>query len=245
MKYDEQLASAQFVVTSLPAHQLARPGHPLLARLARWQDQVREPALSLLLLGQVITLFVAGPLKSAQLLSSAVMGGLHLAMLVISYFVLPPRSKSRVLILVCVGPLAWTLYAGTNLYVGLLLNSITTLVITVAVAQAVFRAQRVTRHQLLGAVVVYLNLALLFVSVYQSISWVLPGAFASASHAPLTMSDLKYFSLTTITSTGYGDIVPVHPLARSLANFEAVIGQLFVAILLARLVSEQRGPARA
>lgn len=50
--------------------------------------------------------------------------------------------------------------------------------------------------------------------------------------------ELVYFSLTTLTSTGYGDILPVHPAARSLANLEAVIGQLYLAILLARLVSQ-------
>ena len=50
--------------------------------------------------------------------------------------------------------------------------------------------------------------------------------------------ELVYFSLTTLTSTGYGDILPVHPAARSLANLEAVIGQLFLAILLGRLVSQ-------
>ena len=50
--------------------------------------------------------------------------------------------------------------------------------------------------------------------------------------------ELVYFSLTPLTSTGYGDILPVHPAARSLANLEAVIGQLYLAILLARLVSQ-------
>jgi voltage-gated potassium channel Kch len=48
---------------------------------------------------------------------------------------------------------------------------------------------------------------------------------------------LNYFSLTTITTTGYGDFVPVDPIARSLANLEAVFGQLFPATLLARLVA--------
>lgn len=52
------------------------------------------------------------------------------------------------------------------------------------------------------------------------------------------------FSLTTLTSTGYGDILPVHPLARSLANLEAVIGQLLLAVLLARLVSQHNGENR-
>lgn len=50
-------------------------------------------------------------------------------------------------------------------------------------------------------------------------------------------SNLIYFSFVTLTSTGYGDILPVHPFARSLCNVETIIGQLYPATLLARLVS--------
>jgi hypothetical protein len=46
-----------------------------------------------------------------------------------------------------------------------------------------------------------------------------------------------YFSFVALTSTGYGDIVPLHPFARSLANLEGLIGQLFPATLIARLVT--------
>jgi hypothetical protein len=48
---------------------------------------------------------------------------------------------------------------------------------------------------------------------------------------------LTYFSFITLTTTGYGDITPVHPLARTLAIFEALAGQLYLVITLARLVS--------
>ncbi|WP_246230094.1 potassium channel family protein [Bradyrhizobium cytisi] len=60
-------------------------------------------------------------------------------------------------------------------------------------------------------------------------------------------ASLFYMSFVTLTSTGYGDIVPVHPLARSLCNIESVIGQLYPATLLARLVTlelSSTGPAR-
>ena len=50
-------------------------------------------------------------------------------------------------------------------------------------------------------------------------------------------ASLFYMSFVTLTSTGYGDIVPMHPLARSLCNIESVIGQLYPATLLARLVT--------
>jgi hypothetical protein len=46
-----------------------------------------------------------------------------------------------------------------------------------------------------------------------------------------------YYSLSTLTSTGYGDLLPIHTVARSLSNLEAIIGQLFPATLLARIVT--------
>lgn len=222
--------------------------HPLTTRLTekltRWQNRVREPALSVLLLGQVAVLFVAGPLLSARVLDFAVMDILQILLLLISYFALPARSKARLLILICLVPILWMLYAGPNPHLGLLLHTGARLGITVAVAQVVFQAPRVSRHQLLGAVVVYLNLALLFVGAYDSVNQVFPGAFTTSTKAPLNAGELVYFSLTTLTSTGYGDILPVHPAARSLANLEAVVGQLFLAILLARLVSQHSNSAR-
>jgi hypothetical protein len=54
---------------------------------------------------------------------------------------------------------------------------------------------------------------------------------------PSVPSKLVYFSFVTLTSVGYGDIVPVHPVARSLCNLESIIGQLYPATLLARLVT--------
>ena len=50
---------------------------------------------------------------------------------------------------------------------------------------------------------------------------------------------MVYYSFSTLTSTGYGDLVPVHPLVRSLSNLESVIGQLYPATLLARIVTLQ------
>jgi len=81
------------------------------------------------------------------------------------------------------------------------------------------------------------------VGAYDSLNLAFPGAFTTLTQQPVRTNELVYFSLTTLTSTGYGDILPVHPLARSLANLEAVCGQLFLAIFLARLVSLHRSKA--
>jgi hypothetical protein len=218
----------------------SQPYHPLSAlwaRFQRWQDQVREPALTVLLVIQLTFLFIVGPLVNINVLPHCLLDSVQVVMPMVSFFALQRNNKVRLFILLTNAPMVWILFAGSNIYIGLLLRTLVTLAVTVAVAQAVFQARKVTRHQLLGAVVVYLNIALLFVGAFAGVKYLFPNAFITLSKAPLQSGELVYFSLTTITSTGYGDILPVHPLARSLANLEAVSGQLFLGVFLARLVS--------
>jgi len=77
---------------------------------------------------------------------------------------------------------------------------------------------------------------------YDLIYLTVPGSFRFASGADEAthhMHDLAYYSFVTLTTIGYGDIVPAHPAARSVAMAEGLVGQLFPAILIARLVSMQ------
>ena len=114
----------------------------------------------------------------------------------------------------------------------------------VVVARAVFRPGRVTYHRIVGAVLLYLLIAVCFATLFAFVGLSIPDAFKGLvleDNAALA-SELFYLSFATLTTTGYGDLVPLHPLARSLCNFEAVIGQLYPATLLARLVTlELRG----
>ena len=65
-----------------------------------------------------------------------------------------------------------------------------------------------------------------------------PDAFGGISATNVTdqLSQLTYFSFVTLTTLGYGDVLPLVPVAESLAYLEAVIGQLYIAILIAGLV---------
>jgi hypothetical protein len=112
------------------------------------------------------------------------------------------------------------------------------------VARAVFGRGRVNYHRIVGAVLLYLLVAVVFAALFAFVGLSIPDAFkgvAFEDNAALA-SELFYLSFSTLTTTGYGDIVPLHPLARSLCNVEAIVGQLYPATLLARLVSlESRG----
>jgi hypothetical protein len=106
---------------------------------------------------------------------------------------------------------------------------------------AVFAPGVVTVHRLLGAVVLYLNAALAFATFYRLLWEALPVAFNGTpveAGAFQAFAVMIYFSFVTLTSTGFGDIAPVHPFVRSIANLEAVIGQLYPATLLAALLTQ-------
>ncbi|MDH7460305.1 ion channel [Chitinophagaceae bacterium 26-R-25] len=99
-----------------------------------------------------------------------------------------------------------------------------------------FSAGAVTIHRVFGAVVVYLLIGFIFALMYETVYFVDDDtAFKGLSLAE--RKEFMYFSLTTLTTVGYGDIIPLLPFSRSLANMEALIGQLYPAILIARLVS--------
>src|SRR5262245_5999058 len=107
------------------------------------------------------------------------------------------------------------------------------------VARAVFRRGRVTYHRIVGAVLLYLLVAVGFAALFACVGLSIPDAFKGVGFEDdaALASELFYLSFVTLTTTGYGDIVPVHPLARSLCNIEAIVGQLYPATLLARLVT--------
>ncbi len=113
-------------------------------------------------------------------------------------------------------------------------------VLAAVVLVQVFRAGPITAGRIVGAVVFYLLLGLMWANVYTIVVLVRPEAFqfpVAPRSANELVAQLIYFSFVTLTTTGYGDVLPLHPLARSLANLEALVGQLYPAILIARLVS--------
>jgi len=103
----------------------------------------------------------------------------------------------------------------------------------------VFRDGPITSYRIQGAIVVYLLIGLTWSAAYNLLFHVVPGAFTFAQAQPVGSGEggLTYFSFVTLTTLGYGDITPLHPTARSLVIAEALLGQLYPAILIARLVS--------
>lgn len=100
----------------------------------------------------------------------------------------------------------------------------------------VFQREVMTADKLYGAAAAYLMLGVLWGYLYAIANHLQPGSFAfGGAVVPPALGDLLYFSFTVLTSTGFGDAVPVLRYARGLCVLEQLVGALFLAILIARL----------
>jgi len=106
-----------------------------------------------------------------------------------------------------------------------------------------FRQPHVSLGELSAAVGCYLLLAINGAFLFAIIDYLIPGSFiALGAGIPLPagplphFSNYLYFSLTSLTTLGYGDIVPVSPPARVFSSLESAIGQIYLTVLVARLV---------
>lgn len=111
--------------------------------------------------------------------------------------------------------------------------------VTHALLRHVIRADRVDAEMIYGAVACYLLLGLIWTMLFTAIETLQPGSFALAAtnEDAQLWDDLLYYSFVTLTTLGYGDVLPLSPRVRSLAILEAITGVFYVAILVARLVS--------
>jgi hypothetical protein len=105
------------------------------------------------------------------------------------------------------------------------------------VLQHLLSAQKVTTDLLFGGGSVYLMLGILWAFFYAILQQVEPSTFVAPEEVVAYSFDtILYYSFTTLTTLGYGDILPVSPFARTLAILEAITGVLYTAILVARLM---------
>jgi hypothetical protein len=209
-------------------------------------SHARERSLTALVVIEAIELFILAPLSATSgtpfILVASIVAANVAAVLAIVWHIRPAviavalatTTELAAVVLRIVRPSERTevldFAAGLILLVAL----------TVVLGIAVFGPGRVTIHRILGAIAIYINVAATWALAYRMIDALGPGAFSSnlaGSNPGHRIADLIYFSFTTITTSGYGDIVAVQPFARAMANLEAVIGQLFPATLLARLIT--------
>ena len=211
----------------------------LFAALTRfWASDRGLSIFSVLLL---VVIFVLPPLVAPGVGRSLPGDVLNALLLVSGVLGLTEKRRTRLLLLpvACVAIAvdfgSWILPVPMPWVLGTSLASL--LVFLVVVLTQTLRAGPITFPRIQGAIGAYLLLGVLWAHAYALVASLRPGALSG----PLSAADgpraFYYFSFVTLTTVGYGDILPVHPVARSLAMLEAVTGPLYLAILIARLVS--------
>jgi hypothetical protein len=111
------------------------------------------------------------------------------------------------------------------------------LVLAAALFFRVFRPGKVTVHRLLGAVALFVVLAVTWGLTYQTVQALRPDSFLAGGR-PAKTEDLMWFSIVTISTVGYGDVLPATSLARALSALEALTGVLYPSVLIGFLVSQ-------
>jgi len=214
-----------------------------------------ERALSVFLLLLVIEMFVVGPvvrampaldLASDLLFSILLLAG---ALTVVQHRTLQWTAGVLVLIAIAVRWMGIVFGAPWLVFWDAILSLLSALAFLLIVLWWVYREGPVTGHRVRGAVAAYLLLALCFSFAYNLTEYVNPGSFTlplgGAQGIQTRFASFLYFSVVTLTTVGFGDIAAVHPVARSLVMVEALVGALYPAILLARIVTLQMETRRS
>ena len=122
-------------------------------------------------------------------------------------------------------------------------NGLVLLLAVVVIINRVVRLEQVTAQSIYAALSTYLLIGLMFASIFGALGYLVTGPFF-ADGQPVNAQTLQYFSFTTLTTLGYGDFTAAGSLGRALAVLEALAGQVFLATLVARLVSAYAGSRR-
>lgn len=231
-------------------HKFSRPA-AAMAHVHTWLDHLahmRIGGMAALLCFAILDVFVVPFTSVPAGVPARIAHDVLLSLVLLSGVAAVSDHRAQKMLLALVAGVAiavrwgtWLLPSGlaTGLRDATALVSLT--VLAVAIGIKVFGAGKVTLDRIRGAVVLYILIGVVWADAYQLMDIHIPSAFAGIPHAdnPADRSSWIYFSFVTLTTVGYGDISPVAHAARSLAIVEALIGQLYPAIVLARLVSLQ------
>ena len=203
-----------------------------------WADDAGLSIFSALLL---VFVFVVPPLLAPGS-GRRVAGDITYALLLITgVHALAGRGLAR-MVLMPVAVITLAVYLGSRLVPvpepWVLGTGLLSLLLFLAVVLGqTLRAGPITFHRIQGAMASYLLLGVIWAHAYALLVQLRPGAFSGPVSAADGPRAFLYFSFVTLATVGYGDVLPVHPVARSLAMLEAVTGSLYLATVIARLVS--------
>jgi hypothetical protein len=209
-----------------------------------------DEGLTVLLGALLLMIFIVNPLAAAGVFRgyAALIHDLWLALTLLSGALAIGWRRKAAQVVVLSAILLFALrvlgFVGGAGAIGLVVDAVLTLfllsILAVMVVMQIFREGPITRQRVQGSIIIYLLLGLIWAEGYTLAAHLDSDAFTVnvGGAGPNALSaHLTYFSFVTLTTVGYGDILPTNLVTRTLANMEGLVGQLFPAILIARLVS--------
>ena len=198
-----------------------------------------------LLLGSLVALLLLYPAAEAIEYGELFLHGVASLVLLAGVYSVASNAAIRIgaaslAVVAIAGDLAVLAGAGEPVLVASLATEATfELLIDFAVLRSVIAARKVDADVLAGGLCAYLLTGMAFASVYSIVELLAPGSCAFPEPVPASpqWKDFVFFSFTTLTTLGYGDIRPVSDFARSLTSAESILGVFYMAILVSRLVS--------
>lgn len=206
----------------------------------------QEVSLAVLLIVLAVHIFIIIPLGQVTTFGRTIFLVFYFFLLVAGLVVLLKNTKLRAiaLVLLVVLTIAKLFQSDTVKVVDDLVTALYCMLLGWVVLLRTFKNGPITSYRVLGAIVVYLLVAFIFALLFHAV-YLLAGPDTFKGLSTGDKKEFMYFSFVTLTSTGYGDICAALPFVRSLANLEGLIGQLYPAIIIARLVSMEFESSRA
>lgn len=216
-------------------------------------DRLRQTGRSTWLLFALILMLILFPILDQSVAGRMVLGVLNTAILAAAACAASGSRRTLFIALAFAVPalcLQWAHIFGDHYGVGIALLVTMMLFYIFAIANGlmyVLRPAPVSGNKLHAAMSNYIMIALLWSFLYALIDALLPGSFdymgQSDARVPLNWIDFVFFSFVTLTTTGYGDIVPLSRATQAAAILEQLAGTFYVAILIARLAGLYEGGA--
>ena len=193
------------------------------------------------LLASLLLFILLSPVAAELAANRFVLGALSLPVMIVAAFY-ASRSKPHCIIAVVIAAawfcLSFLIPNTTNTVWPYLLYGLLLGFVTYTILGQIFRAKTVDRSLIASAITVYLLLGASWGAVFMVVYLANPAAFHAPDVDPHYASVyFLYYSYVTLTTLGYGDITPISPTARISSVVEAITGVLYIAILIARLVS--------
>ena len=197
----------------------------------------------LLMLGLILLMLIASPFLREFVRLKLLLGVFNSVILLSALWAIGDKKYHLIIALVLAIPYLVTTWAGYIVYTDALAladgftNTIIFGFVAYVILRHVFTAADVTREVIFAAVVAYLFIAMAWANVYFTVELFFPGSYAlPESGFDAGLVRFMYFSFVTITTLGYGDITPLTDRAAGLAIVEALVGQIYLVVLVAWLV---------